>query len=256
MIIYRNDGPWGAGKGSLLTASEVDFNFFDLVERVAGLEESGIQPNEIYMIDVVDNAMVITMEDLTTFGPFPLPIAAFRWTDEYTPLFDYEVYDLFTAEDGMYMVRVAHTAATEFDPGESNTEGDFYQLIFPYPTTLDVGFFFPGAPGYGIAVDEAMFTYLSTRDFYFEATLPLSLAVLRYDTTDELVFSICKNDTEIGTVTFAAAAFEGTFDFADPVQFNAGDLLRVIRAPGDSELDLDATARDLAVTFRATKGTL
>jgi hypothetical protein len=258
-IIYRTDGPHGPGKPGNLTASEVDGNFFDLAARVASLEESGgIEPNQIYSIDVVDNQMTITMDDLTTvYGPFPLPVAAFTWTDAYQPNFEYALYDFFTADDGMYLVLQAHESATEFDPAEFNSEGALYELVFPYPTTLDIGFFFPGAPGYGIEVGEAMFAFLANRDFYFEAGLPLSAAALRDFPTEEIVFPIYKNDDSIGTITFAPSDTVGVFEFDDPVQMEAGDVLRVLRQTGSlSEFDIDATAYDLMVTFRATKGTL
>jgi hypothetical protein len=261
-IIYRTAGAWGAGKGSNLTAAEVDLNFWQLVERVLLLEESGIQPTEILSIDVVNNEMIVTMDDLSTYGPFTLPVAAFRWTDAYTPGFDYEIYDLFTADDGMYMVQVAHTAATEFDPGESNTEGDFYQLIFSYPTTHDIPFFQPGTPGTGVTPGEAIFGYLATRSFYFETDMPLSLAEMEFapaDATQE--YRIYKNDTEIGAITFGVASTDGVFDVADPVQFVAGDRLRILRPDGANSSEsegegLDSGARDLFITLKAMLGTL
>jgi hypothetical protein len=259
-IIYRSNGPWGAGKGSLLTAAEVDGNFFDLVGRIVDLEENGIEPNNIFQIDVVNNALVITMTDLSTYGPFPLPVAAFRWTDEYQAGFNYQIYDLFTSDDGMYMVRVAHTSATEFDPEESDTEGDYYQLIFPYPTTYDIGFFFPGAPGYGVAFGSAMFASLAIRSFYIPADAVLSRASLHYAPTDAVTYPIYKNNSEIGSVFFDADSTDGVFTFPDAVQFAPGDKLRVLRPEAldsfQSEGELDLTARDLTITFRALKGTL
>lgn len=47
MIIYRTSGTWGAGKGSNLTAAEVDGNFYDLEERVETLETYGATAESI-----------------------------------------------------------------------------------------------------------------------------------------------------------------------------------------------------------------
>jgi hypothetical protein len=41
-IIYRTSGSWGAGKGSNLTAAEVDGNFSDSDTRVVTLEGAGL----------------------------------------------------------------------------------------------------------------------------------------------------------------------------------------------------------------------
>jgi hypothetical protein len=265
-IIFRTAGAWGAGKGTDLDPAEVDNNFWDLLLRVVDLESEGIQPKEIFAIDVTGNQMTITLDDLTTvFGPYTLPTAAFTWADEWQAGIAYEPYDIFVAEEGMYLVRFAHTSASEFDPAEGDSSGDFYQLIFPYPTTHDIGFFFPGTPGRGIEPGQAMFAHISTRDFYFEADLPLSVAKLLFAPDADMSFSILKNTTEIGTLEFGAGQTDGTFSFATNVQFNAGDRLRVLRdgdplssepSEPDPEYGLDASAFDLMVTFRATKGTL
>lgn len=47
MIIYRTAGAWGAGKGSNLTAAEVDGNFYDLEERLEAVETYGASTDTI-----------------------------------------------------------------------------------------------------------------------------------------------------------------------------------------------------------------
>jgi hypothetical protein len=77
-ITYRTAGAWGAGKGSNLTPAEVDGNFWDHEGRIAELEDSAPEPNNISNILVTGTQMTIVLEDATEFGPFTLPQANFR----------------------------------------------------------------------------------------------------------------------------------------------------------------------------------
>jgi hypothetical protein len=69
---------WGSGKGSNLTPTEVDENFYDLDERVVDIELNPPLPVEISAITVVGASMTIHMADSSTFGPFTLPTAPAR----------------------------------------------------------------------------------------------------------------------------------------------------------------------------------
>jgi hypothetical protein len=75
---YRTAGAWGAGKGSNLTAAEVDGNFYGLDQRIADLEGNPPAPNEISNITVTGTQMTIYLEGGASFGPFTLPQANFR----------------------------------------------------------------------------------------------------------------------------------------------------------------------------------
>ncbi len=76
-IVYRTVGPWGPGKGSNLTPTEVDENFDGLHNRVLVIELNPPLPVEISSITVVGSAMTINMADGSKFGPFTLPVATF-----------------------------------------------------------------------------------------------------------------------------------------------------------------------------------
>lgn len=58
MITYRTSGAWGAGKGSNLTAAEVDGNFYDLEERVEAIETYGASVETI--TNVTASGSVVT----------------------------------------------------------------------------------------------------------------------------------------------------------------------------------------------------
>lgn len=76
-IIYRTAGAWGAGKGSNLTAAEVDENFYDHEGRIDALETNPPEPNEITNITISGTQITFHFADTTTIGPLTLPRAPF-----------------------------------------------------------------------------------------------------------------------------------------------------------------------------------
>lgn len=262
-IIYRTTGVWGAGKGSNLTPAEVDTNFYELVEALAAFTAQG--PVEIanIQIDTATGELVFIMEDATEYR-VPVPIAAFRWRGDWQDGTDYEPFDLFTANDGLYFVQQAHSTDTgsEFNPDAGNMQGPFAVLMIAYPTHYDIGFFFPGQPGRGIEEDGTCFSFRADRAFYLPEDLPGSVGGLEGASEIEMVFPIYKNGDAIGSFTIGgntegSSSGEmlppetGTFTFAADVQFNPGDRLRVLRPA-----TLDYNARDLTITFAGIRGVI
>jgi hypothetical protein len=134
-IIYRTAGGWGAGKGSNLTAAEVDGNFWDLHGRVDTLETTPPAPNNIDDITVSGSQMTITMEDASTFGPFTLPTARWRWRDTWEDATVYTVNDFFRDDEGnVYLVLIGHTSAAPFDPDLESSGNPVYELILDVST--------------------------------------------------------------------------------------------------------------------------
>lgn len=135
-ITYRNDGAWGSGKGSRLTSTEVDNNFYDLASRVLDLEDL---PVGVFIEDVTFTGGSITfhLSDTTTRGPFPLPVALLSPKGEWLPNTSYFYLDLVTVSDtGVFLVLRDHTSESEFDPDAGDTDGDFYSLWFPFPNVV------------------------------------------------------------------------------------------------------------------------
>jgi hypothetical protein len=251
-LIFRTSGAWGAGKGSPLTKVEVDTNFFALKTAVEDALTNPLQPLQIADIQVIDNQMTITMSDFsTTFGPFPLPAATFRWMGIWQPATDYKTYDLITQLEGMYLVLQNHTSDSVFDPAASNVNGPFYQLIFPYPNVYAFGFFYPGQPGVSIEVGRSMFQHVLIRQVVLQAGLPGSFAYLEDAPADALQFVINQNGLFAGTIDFAAYETVGTFNWTSDTQFEIGDKIQVVRPDV-----LDIAARDLTVTFNGRLGSL
>ena len=79
-ITYRTAGAWGSGKGSNLTAAEVDQNFADLDGRVDALETTPPVPAQISDITQTGDQITIHLDNGDSFGPFTLPRSVQRPT--------------------------------------------------------------------------------------------------------------------------------------------------------------------------------
>jgi len=82
------------------------------------------------------------------------------------------------------------------------------------------------------------------RSVTFKAGLASSSALLGTAATGSTVFSLKKNGTQFGTVTFAASGTVGTFAAASDTTFSSGDILSIV-APASA----DATAASLGMTL-------
>lgn len=269
-LIYRTVGAWGTGKGSNLTPAEVDDNFYQVQQALHDLAENPALPPMIESITVLGNQMTFHMDDgLTTFGPFTLPTATFKFTGAWKPGFAYKEANLFTVHDGLYYVNRDHVSSGSFVAGEGAGVGGvlpYASLVMPFPIAIDISFFWPGFPGLGIvaaesdssdssgalpAHDGTMLGYLTTRDFFLPASLLNSSAVLEVPATGTLTFRVLKNDDDIGTITFDPGESEAVLSFGADVAFSAAakDKLRILRP-----LTVDGTARNLYVALKGVLG--
>ena len=251
-LTFRTDDltRWGDGIGRNLHPVEVDLNFWILLELFLSLEENPAQPAEIQSITMDDeNRITITLTDATEFGPFQLPTATWTWRGVWAPNTVFTKFDLFNQSNGLYLVLQDHTSNSTFDSEAGNIAGRYYSHLVHYPTTMPIGFFFPGLPGTGIEDLNPIFSYLATETFFLLTDLPNSLAAVDIAFTSPTSYSIQINDLEIGTVDFAAAATEGTFTFDSDVQFVPGDKLKIIKPAS-----VDTTGANLTVTIVATRG--
>jgi hypothetical protein len=251
---YRttDNAQWGAGLARDLEPQEIDQNFYDLETRLDAVEQNPALPNEIESFRVEGNKLYVTMADHTEFGPYTLPQAAFSFTGAFQPNHDYQLYDFLTANNGLYMVLHPFTSGDAFVFG-SDAEGPFYQYVMPYPTFYEIGFFFPGQPGYGILSSEAMFTLRTSArtPYYLPAVLAGSSAGLLVAPNNDLSFPIFRDAVQIGSIDFAHGETQATFAFPAAVQFTDPSALRVLRPDA-----LDDAAYDLSVSFAGVKGTL
>lgn len=110
-----------------------------------------------------------------------------------------------------------------------------------------IPFFFGGVP----LTNELLGEYIAPQNFVFPKDLPDSKAHANIAPAAQTILTVFKIEgvseiaTEVGTITFAAAANDGVFSWAAAVSLVAGDLLSVV-AP----VSVDATISGIAITFR------
>lgn len=253
-LVYRtlDMSRWGAGKGSRMSSTEVDENFWSIQQAVNQLTSNPAEPVNIAGIttDTTNNTFTIHMSDASTFGPFALPVATLTYTGNWQATHAYKSGNLFNEDDGLYFVNRAYTSGTTFDPNAGDTNGPFAVLLVPFPTRVRVAWFWPTQPGAGLGSSATMFAYLTGTDIYLDPDLPDAIAKLEVAPTGAISFPISKNATPIGSLDFAAGNVNGTFTFADRIDFASGDVLRMSCLAGSP----DATAAGLMVNISARLG--
>ena len=119
-LIYRTTGAWGAGKGSDLAPSEVDSNFYQLVQSVAAKAVQGVGIDHFM---VTGNELTVVLTDGTNVGPYILPVATLTFSGDWTPSTAYFANQIFTYGGSTYIVLMNHTSASTFDPGANDGLG-------------------------------------------------------------------------------------------------------------------------------------
>ena len=137
-VNFRTSGAWGAGLGRNLTPAEVDGNFYDLKLRVEEIEDN--PPAAIGISNITSNGsqLMVYLEDGTSFGPFSLPIAAFRSRGNWAASIAYFANDFVVAAGyGVYLVLTDHTSGSTFNENLQGADGDVYQLLSPnHPSVI------------------------------------------------------------------------------------------------------------------------
>jgi len=126
-LTYRtNDNTrWGTGQGSNLGSAEIDQNFWNLAEAIAGLETASSLPNGIASITVVGTQMSITLTSGTVLGPFTLPVLMFNWRGAWEPGTNYAPLDTFiVAGVGIFTVMEPYFSPVTFNPTQVGTDGN------------------------------------------------------------------------------------------------------------------------------------
>ena len=108
---------------------------------------------------------------------------------------------------------------------------------------FDIGFFYGGTP----PTEQVIATFVTARDYRLLASLPDSTGYAETTSLGEVVFTIKKNSTVIGTLTFSYGTHTGVFSFASNVTFLTGDRLTVV-----SPINLEGLG-DLSITFAGSR---
>jgi len=137
-LVYRLTTGNYTGKGAELTSTEGDENNFKLATGVVDLQTqmAAVGAGIDTITQPTPNTLLITLTDATVFGPFTLPSAPMNGRGEWQPSVSYAVNDLVYSGNAFYIVEVAHTSATTFDPGATDgNANDLYGLVMDMSLT-------------------------------------------------------------------------------------------------------------------------
>lgn len=256
----RWGGAGGLGTGGNLTPLQFDENMWAVLTRIQALENDPPLAISVSGFTVIGSQFLVNMSDASTRGPFDLPIATFRLVGEWVNSMPLLKLDVFSAiHFGLFFVNIAHTtpatpavfdpAAIDEDSGSPTFGNPLYTQLFGEDEYVyDVGFFFPGRPGIGIASGGPIAGHVFIRKVLLPAGLTESRAVLGTAPGAPLSFQIQIDGVTKGTVDFATGAIVGTFTFTDDVNVVIGQVLTV-KTPAP----VDSAARDLSLTFKANR---
>jgi hypothetical protein len=232
-ITFYNNGAWGAGKGSALSAAEVDNNFWDLLNRTIALNTNAAAPVNIASIQQVGTSFKVVMTDSTEYGPFDLPIAAFNWRGEWLPLTDYDPLDLvYVEEKGLFLVIAAHTTGTAFDIYQTDSDGHVYTYLFGRTRMYDISYYFPGLVGDGLGTYSPLMQMVMAREVFIPSTEVSTNAsageiYLRVPNTSGIVLDLQKNGVKFGEIHIGAGENVGAFSIPLNTFFIAGDVFSI-----------------------------
>lgn len=272
MTTWRLTNTCGTGKGSNLTPAEVDGNFWDVEQGIAAIVQ--ITPPDITTISQDDYALRITVstrpwdtetatgtetEDFSyTYGPFYPPTVKFRFTGWYRANFGYQAFDILqrydgTVHSGMYLVTQDYTSDAAFDPYAEATEGPIYHKIYGESHIFDIAAYLPfemGAPGAETetAARELLYQIVAPRAFTIEETTEIAAGYvyIRGAPTEDLICSVQKNGVEIGNFAVPAGQHTAQISMDTETNFDAGDVLSVVRETASG-------GRDLSFVIRAVR---
>ena len=235
-VIYVTSGVWGAGTGAPLSAAEVDGNFYDVDQRIVELNDDLAEGKRIESVTYTSNSMTFHFTDGTT-QVIPLPIATLEFVGEWTNSTPYTRGQMVSGGGlGIFQVLVDHTTPAPpatFDPDATDGTDPLYQLWMPLrDVNYDAAVFVPGL--IQREADELLFQGIANRSMRLPAGTEACFAYLDVGNdavgATDMILSIEKNRTEIGTITFAAGGTidagggqAGSFIIAADTDFVVGD---------------------------------
>ena len=257
-IVFVTSGPWGPGTGTPNSAAQVDGNFYDVDQRVLDLDAALAEGKRIDFVTYTSNSMTFHFTDATS-QVIPLPVATFTYVGNWLNDTPYAPGHLFTAGNGFYQVLESHTTPpwpAPFDPNatDGSTAADpLYALWMPLrDVNYDAAIFVPGSIQRD--PDELLFLGVANRTMQLGSGNANAYAYLDVGNegtgATDIIISIEKNGTEIGTITFDAAGEidtaggqAGDFIINTAVDFAEGDhyALRVTQSDNAEPAGLSVT---------------
>lgn len=210
-IFYVTTGAWGAGTGTPNTAAQVDGNFYDVDQRIVAINADLAEGKMIESVSYTGQSFTLHFTDGTT-QVIPLPIATLTYRGPWQNSDVYVRGDMVSVYNiGFFQVLVDHStppAPAEFDPNAvDGSSNPLYAMFLPLgDTNYDAAIFAPGTVQRN--PDELIYQAVANRAMQLPAGNANCYGYLDVgnDATSatDVILSIEKNSTEIGTITFAA----------------------------------------------------
>ena len=254
-IVYVTTGAWGSGTGAPNSAAQVDGNFWDVDQRIVDLVADVAEGKRIDTVTYTDSSMTFHYTDGTS-QIIPLPVATLSYVGEWVNSWPLVRGNLFSARAvGLFQVLIDHITPpmpATFNPAATDGSGNpLYQLLMPMTdVNYDAAIFVPGSVQR--AAGELLFQGIANRTMKLASGAVGAYAYLDagIGSGTNIVLSIQKNRTEIGTVTFIAGATldasggqGGAFNIPALTSFAEGDryALRVTSSNNAAPSDLSVT---------------
>jgi hypothetical protein len=263
-VIYRtsDSGKWGSGKGSALTAAEVDGNFWDHEGRIGYIEDHPPNAISVAYFEVTGGQFYVHLTDASRVGPYSLPVMAWNFRGAWAPDTVYVGDDIVTVNGGTYRINWNHTSADEFDAGANDGSGhDYYSLLLLNPDnslpsggttgqvlakltdlnyqTVWISLSLDGLPDVSIDTGVAngdVLTYHAASGSWINQELPASAAVSVEDLTDVSVPTAGPSAGDV--LLYDGAAWSATTLDAGVVPFTpTGNISAIDTQAAIAELD-------------------
>jgi hypothetical protein len=189
MITYRTT------KGSNLTHTEVDTNFYESVSAVEEVEAAKLVPAEIDSIELDNTKMTITMSDGVVHNPLTLPASKLSYRGRFLPIYPYQSGDLFYTSTNVYLVIRSFTSGSRFNPDDELEGKKLVVAVGGAPVGIEAPLYFPGVPQIGMIGQHSVARACTFKGVYSFHRVAPELQV---------VYTIKLNGDNIGTITFAA----------------------------------------------------
>jgi hypothetical protein len=256
-IVFVTTGAWGSGTGTPNSAAQVDGNFYDVDQRIVDIVADVAEGKRIDFVTYTDNSMTFHFTDATT-QIIPLPVATLEYVGDWTNSTPYQRGQMITADNGFYQVLETHTTPplpALFDANatdETTDQNPLYSLFLPIrDVNYDAAIFVPGS--IQRAAGDLLFQGIANRTMNLAAGDDGAHAYLDVGNdgtgASDVVLSIEKNGTEIGTITFEAGDVNtdggqnGAFSIPSATDFDEGDryALRVTQSDEAEPTGLSVT---------------
>ncbi|MEL6061838.1 MULTISPECIES: carbohydrate-binding protein [unclassified Methylobacterium] len=168
-----------ANKGAPLTAPEADGNIQNLDSRVTTIEQQGLTATGIAQVtfDPVENTLLVTLTDGTTYGPYALPSAPFTPRGAWVAGTAYRANDLVSYNGGSYLAMIAHVAGADFPTDQTagkwltialqgQAGKDFYTYQGAYDDTVQYNV------GDGVLWTDPAYTYAGPQLYRLNVAMP------------------------------------------------------------------------------------